>query len=413
MKHHDTNTPYSVIKQTLRLTYDNTLTKFSEFLLALTAGMTVANIYFAHTLLDSIADEFLISKATIGIVITISQVFYALGLLLLVPLGDILNIRSVILYQILLLVIALTVVSFATNSIVFFIGIGAVGLLATVTQTLVAYAALLTRPSERGRIIGLVTSGIVIGILLARTFAGIMNDLAGWRSVYLSSAAILLLLISLLLKKLPTKLYEKSTLSYPQLVFSVVLLLVREKILIIRGLLAFLIFISFSTFWTAFVYPLVSPPHSFSHMIVGLFGLIGVFGALGANWSGNLADKGFGQLTTFIALLLLLSSWFFISFIDSSIFLLVIGIILFDFAIQAIHVTNQSLTLKINTAARSRLTAAYMIFYSVGSATGSIISTNIYTYYGWKGICIFGFTISFLAIIFWLTTYNTTKKLIK
>ena len=179
MKHHDTNTPYSVIKQTLRLTYDNTLTKFSEFLLALTAGMTVANIYFAHTLLDSIADEFLISKATIGIVITISQVFYALGLLLLVPLGDILNIRSVILYQILLLVIALTVVSFATNSIVFFIGIGAVGLLATVTQTLVAYAALLTRPSERGRIIGLVTSGIVIGILLARTFAGIMNDLAG------------------------------------------------------------------------------------------------------------------------------------------------------------------------------------------------------------------------------------------
>lgn len=397
----------------LQLSSSSTMSHYTELLLALACGMAVANVYFAHPLLGSIASEFSIEPSTIGIVITVTQICYALGLLLLVPLGDLYIQRRLIIVQMLLLVVALIVVGIAPTSIVFFIGVAIVGLLATVTQTLVAYASTLAVPSERGRIVGFVTSGVVIGILLARTFAGIMADLGGWRSVYLSSAVLILILIGLLNKELPGTVYKRPSLSYPKLLHSVLMLFVQERILLIRGILALLIFTAFSTFWTSLVFPLSSPPYSFSHTAIGAFGLAGVSGALAAARAGRLADRGLGQLTTGVALVLLIASWFFISSINYSILVLVIGIILLDLAVQAVHVTNQSLIFKFLPEARSRLTAAYMVFYSIGSATGSIISTNIYANYGWKGVCLFGVTVSALALVFWIATYRLTKEIMK
>lgn len=397
----------------LQLSSSSTMSHYTELLLALACGMAVANVYFAHPLLGSIASEFSIEPSTIGIVITVTQICYALGLLLLVPLGDLYIQRRLIIVQMLLLVVALIVVGIAPTSIVFFIGVAIVGLFATVTQTLVAYASTLAVPSERGRIVGFVTSGVVIGILLARTFAGIMADLGGWRSVYLSSAVLILILIGLLNKELPGTVYKRPSLSYPKLLHSVLMLFVQERILLIRGILALLIFTAFSTFWTSLVFPLSSPPYSFSHTAIGAFGLAGVSGALAAARAGRLADRGLGQLTTGVALVLLIASWFFISSINYSILVLVIGIILLDLAVQAVHVTNQSLIFKFLPEARSRLTAAYMVFYSIGSATGSIISTNIYANYGWKGVCLFGVTVSALALVFWIATYRLTKEIMK
>lgn len=397
----------------LKLASSLTMSRYTELLLAIACGMAVTNIYFAQTLLDSIATEFIIDPSTIGIVITITQICYALGLLLLVPLGDLLNQRHVIIVQMLMLVIALVVVGIAPTSVVFFIGIAVVGLLATVTQTLVAYASTLSVPAERGRVVGFITSGVVIGILLARTFAGIMSDLGGWRSVYLSSAVLILILIGLLHKELPGTVYKRPSLSYPKLLHSVLMLFVQERILLIRGILALLIFTVFSTFWTSLVFPLSSPPYSFSHTVIGAFGLVGISGALAAARAGRLADRGLGQFTTVIALVLLIASWFFIYFINYSILVLVIGIILLDLAVQAVHVTNQSLIFTVRPEARSRLTAAYMVFYSVGSATGSIISTNIYANYGWKGVGLFGVSVSALALVFWMATYRLAKEIMQ
>ncbi|RDW16046.1 MFS transporter [Oceanobacillus arenosus] len=396
-----------------QLAPNSTLSRYTELLLAIACGMAVANIYFAHPLLDSLATEFNIDPSTIGIVITVSQICYALGLLLLVPLGDLLNQRHLIIGQMFMLVAALVVVGVSPNSIVFFIGIAVVGLLASVTQTLVAYASTSAVPAERGRVVGFVTSGVVIGIILARTFAGIMADLGGWRSVYLSSAVLILILIGLLHKGLPGTVYQRPSLSYPKLLHSVLMLFVQERILLIRGILALLIFIVFSTFWTSLVLPLSSPPYSFSHTAIGAFGLAGVSGALAAARAGRLADRGLGQLTTFVALVLLIASWFFIYFINDSILVLIIGIILLDLAVQAVHVTNQSLIFTARPGARSRLTAAYMVFYSVGSATGSILSTNIYANYGWNGVCLFGVSVSALALIFWIATYRPTKEIMQ
>lgn len=249
-------------------------------LFATACGMSVANIYFAQPLLDQLSNEFNIDHSTIGVVITITQIFYGLGLLLLVPLGDLLNQRRFIIGQMLLSTIALVIVSTASFSVVLFTGMALVGLLAVVTQTLVAFAATMASPTERGRVVGIVTSGIVIGILLARTFAGLLTDLSGWRSVYLVSAALMLVMVCMFFKVLPKVEREIKSLPYHQLIKSVFTLFMQERTLRIRSVLAMLIFADFSILWTSLVLPLSAPPLALSHSVIGAFGLVGVAGAV-------------------------------------------------------------------------------------------------------------------------------------
>ncbi|WP_445669208.1 MFS transporter [Margalitia sp. FSL K6-0131] len=381
-----------------------TMSRYLALLFAIACGMAVANIYFAHPLLDALSYEFKIDHSTIGIIITITQICYALGLLFLVPLGDLLNQRRLIIGQMLLSVAGLVIIGLAPTSTVLFIGMAVVGMLATVTQTLVAYASTLSSPAERGSIVGFVTSGVVIGILLARVFAGVLTDIGSWRLVYLTSAALMLFVVCLLNWKLPNYTDNQSSMSYPELLRSVFFFFIQERILLVRGILALLIFISFSILWTSLVLPLSSAPYSLPHTAIGAFGLVGVAGALAATRAGRMADQGLGQRTTGIALTLLLISWFLISLIHYSLFVLIIGIILLDLAVQAVHVTNQSMIFTVLLEARSRLTAAYMVFYSIGSATGSIASTNIYAIFGWNGVCILGAAVSAFALLFWVIT---------
>ncbi|WP_239615939.1 MFS transporter [Cohnella mopanensis] len=380
------------------------MTRNVALLFAIACGLAVANIYYAQPLLDAISNEFGITHSSVGIVITITQVCYALGLLLLVPLGDLLNRRWLIAGQMLVSVLALFAVGTAPTSMVLFIGIASVGLLAVVTQTLVAFAATLAAPAERGRTVGVVTSGIVIGILLARTFAGILMDLAGWRSVYLVSAVITLIVACVLFRILPHYEHKRESLSYLQLLRSLLTLFAQERILRIRATLCLMIFTAFSILWTPLVLPLSAPPLSLSHTAIGAFGLAGVAGALAAARAGRLADRGLGQRTTGVALILLLISWLPISYTQHSLLALIVGIVLLDLAVQAVHVTNQSMILTLRPEARSRLTAGYMIFYSIGSATGSIVSTSIYAYSGWNGVCLLGAIVSALALLFWALT---------
>ncbi|WP_088832317.1 MFS transporter [Paenibacillus tyrfis] len=377
-------------------------------LFAIACGLAVANIYYAQPLLDSMASELGIDRAAVGIVITATQIFYALGLLMLVPLGDLVNRRKLIVGQMLLSVLALLAVGTASTATVLLAGMGAVGLLAVVTQALVAYASTLAAPAERGRVVGLVTSGVVIGILLARTVAGTLTDLAGWRSVYFVSAGLTVLMAGLLFRILPREDHGKVPMTYPQLLRSVFALFVEEPVLRIRGILALLIFASFSVLWTSLVLPLSSPPLSLSHTAIGSFGLVGVAGALAAARAGRLADRGLGQRTTGIALTLLLVSWLPISLTERSLWALIAGVVLFDLAVQAVHVTNQSMIYNVRPEARSRLAGAYMIFYSIGSAVGSISSTLMYAWAGWTGVCLLGAAISSLALLFWGLTRRLT-----
>ena len=273
-----------------------------------------------------------------------------------------------------------------------------------VVQVLVAFAAMLASPTTRGKTVGMVTSGIVIGLLLARFISGVLADLGGWRTVYMTSAVTTLLMAILLYRILPRETTTLTSASYPALLRSVLTLFVEEPVLRVRAILALLIFTIFSIFWTALVLPLSAPPYLMSHTQIGLFGLAGLAGVFAAGWAGHLADRGLGQWTSGISLMLLLLSWVFIAQLNSSIVALIIGVIILDLAVQAVHVTNQSMIFAIRPEAHSRLVAGYMLFYSIGSAIGAIASTAVYDSAGWNGVCILGTAISIVAVIFWAAT---------
>ncbi|SHG60125.1 MFS transporter [Pedobacter caeni] len=380
-------------------------------LFAVAAGLSVANVYYAQPMLQLMTEEFGIPKGSAGMIVTITQIGYGIGLLLIVPLGDVLNRRKLISGQMLLSVVALMLIGFAQHQLVFFTGMMLLGLLAVVTQVLVAYSANLAGPSERGRVVGLVTSGIVIGILLARTISGTMADLAGWRSVYFLSAVLTLILAGTLFKVLPAEDQNRTFTSYPKLLLSMFRLFITERMLLVRSLIAMFLFAAFSTLWTALVFPLSAAPFFLSSTEVGLFGLVGVLGTLGATKAGQLADRGLAQWTTGVALSLLLLSWLAIAFVGSSLWLLILGIIILDLAVQAVHVTNQSIIYTLQPEAKSRIVAGYMIFYSIGSGIGSITATKLFAIAGWTGVCIIGAAFSALAIFFWALTLRYSSKL--
>jgi predicted MFS family arabinose efflux permease len=373
-------------------------------LFASACGLSVANIYFAHPLLDEMARDLAISSASIGIVITGTQIGYALGLIFIVPLGDLLDRRRLVVGQTALSSLALIVVGFAPTAAVLLVGMAAVGLFAVAVQSIVAFAASIAAPAERGRVVGVVTSGVVVGILLARFVSGFLADLGGWRSVYLTSSGLTLVMAGLLSRRLPRPAKDAVPPSYPDLIRSMIMLFREEPILRVRAVLALLIFATFNVLWAPLVLPLVAPPYSLSHAEVGLFGLAGVDGALGAGQAGRLADRGFAQRTTGLSLGLMLAAWLPIAFLGVSLWALVAGVVMLDFGIQAVHVTSQSMLFALRPEASSRLVGGYMTFYSVGSAVGAIASTAAYAHAGWGGVCALGATISLVALLFWAGT---------
>jgi predicted MFS family arabinose efflux permease len=343
-------------------------------------------------------------------VVTVTQVGYALGLFFIVPAGDLLDRRRLVVSQLLVSVLALLAVGFAPNIAVMLCGVFVVGLLAVVIQVLVAFAATLARPEQRGSIVGRVTSGVVIGILMARTAAGALMDMAGWRAVYLVSALLLLLMAGALWKALPPSSNLDAPPSYARLLSSVFTLWAQEPVLRARAGLALFIFGAFNVLWTPLVLPLSSPPISLSHTAIGLFGLVGAAGALAAARAGRLADRGLAQWTTGAALFLLLAAWPAIGLLHRSLAALVTGIVMLDLAVQAVHVTNQSMIFARLPEARSRLVASYMILYSIGSGTGAIASTWVYAHAGWRGVSLLGAGISAAALVFWALTRHVTRE---
>lgn len=381
-------------------------------LFAVACGLSVANVYYAQPLLDEIARDFRIDEATVGLVITATQVGCALALFLVVPIGDLVDRRRLVLGQLVVLGLALLAVGFARTQAVLLAGMAAVGMLGTaMTQGLLAYAAALAAPGERGRVVGTAGSGVVIGLLMARSLAGLLADLRGWRSVYFVSSGVAMLLLGVLARRLPRQCPRRTdaSMSYPRLLGSMFTLLRRERVLQVRGVIGLLMFAAFSVFWTSLVLPLSAPPHSLSHTAVGSFGLVGAVGALGAARAGALADRGFGQWTTGLALAGLVASWLPLGLMQQSLVALVVGVMILDLAGQAIHVTNQSLIFRLHPEAHSRLVGCYMLFYAAGSGAGSIASTAVYARAGWTGVCLLGSAISAFALIFWALTFPAGK----
>lgn len=289
------------------------------------------------------------------------------------------------------------------------IGTAITGLFSVVAQILVPLAATLAAPEKRGKIVGTIMSGLLLGILLARTVAGVLASLGGWRTVWWLASGLMALMALALWRGLP-KVKQDNHLNYGQLLISIFSLFMGNRLLRTRALLGCLTFANFSILWTSMAFLLAAPPFSFSEGIIGLFGLAGAAGALGARPAGSFADKGKSHITTTLGLILLLLSWGAIAAGQFSVIALIIGILVLDLAVQGVHITNQSVIYHLYPDARNRLTAGYMTSYFIGGAAGSLLSASAYQHAGWAGVCLAGAGAALLGLVVWVTGFHRQES---
>ncbi|WP_462382754.1 MFS transporter [Pseudomonas sp. Marseille-QA0892] len=377
------------------------LSRWLVLLMAVATGVAVASNYYNQPLLHTIAERFELSFSQAGAIVTTAQVSYAIGLLLLVPLGDLLERRRLIVSMTVVAATGLAISASATSLGWLLLGTALTGLFSVVAQVLVPFAATLAAPEERGRVVGTVMSGLILGILLARTVAGALSAVGDWRTVYMLASALMLIVAIALRFALPR--YQQSVgLSYPRLLGSVFTLLRDEPVHRVRTALGAMSFAIFAIFWTPLAFMLASEPYGYPDGTIGLFGLAGAVGALAANMAGRMADKGKGALATTLGLLTLLLSWVPLAFAQNSLLALLIGVVLLDLAVQLSHVSNQNVVYKLRPEARSRLNAGYMTGYFIGGSLGSLLSAMLYQHFGWLGVTAAGFAIAAGALFTWL-----------
>lgn len=369
-------------------------------LMSIATGLTVASNYYAQPLLDTIARNFSLSASTAGFIVTAAQLGYAAGLLFLVPLGDMFERRMLIVSMTLLAAGGMLITASSQSLVMLILGTALTGLFSVVAQILVPLAATLATPDKRGKVVGTIMSGLLLGILLARTVAGLLANLGGWRTVFWVASVLMALMAIALWRGLP-KMKSETHLNYPQLLGSVFSLFTHDKLLRTRAMLGCLTFANFSILWTSMAFLLAAPPFNYSEGTIGLFGLAGAAGALGARPAGGFADKGKSHLTTTAGLLLLLLSWWAIWLGHSSVPMLIIGILVLDLTVQGVHITNQTVIYRIHPDARNRLTAGYMTSYFIGGAAGSLISASAWQHAGWAGVCLAGMTVAILNLLVW------------
>ncbi|WFW14261.1 MFS transporter [Citrobacter freundii] len=369
-------------------------------LMSIATGLAVASNYYAQPLLDTIARNFSLSASTAGFIVTAAQLGYAAGLLFLVPLGDMFERRGLIVSMTLLAAGGMLITASSQSLGMLILGTALTGLFSVVAQILVPLAATLATPETRGKVVGTIMSGLLLGILLARTVAGLLANLGGWRTVFWVASVLMALMAIALWRGLP-KMKSETHLNYPQLLGSVFSLFIHDKLLRTRAMLGCLTFANFSILWTSMAFLLAAPPFNYSEGMIGLFGLAGAAGALGARPAGGLADKGKSHLTTTLGLLLLLLSWLAIWLGHTSVPMLIIGILVLDLTVQGVHITNQTVIYRIHPDARNRLTAGYMTSYFIGGAAGSLISASAWQHAGWAGVCLAGLTVAVLNLLVW------------
>ncbi|WP_285567794.1 MFS transporter [Actinoallomurus iriomotensis] len=380
----------------------------TRLLLAVVCGVAVASVYAGQPVLGPMGRDLGVPVDSLGWFVATGQLGYLAGLVLLVPLGDMLDRRRLIAAHLALVAAGTAITAAAPVAGAAFAGLAAAGVFAVVVQTAVAYTASISPPAERGRNLGIVTSGVVIGILGARVIAGVLADLWGWRSIYLALAVLAAVLALLALTLLPADV-RRDTAPYGQVLRSFGGLF-AQPVFLSRGLIAFFLFASFGTLWSGMALPLAGAPWHLSEARIGLFGLAGLAGALGAARSGRWGDAGHARRVTGIALALLLASWTAIGQLSWSLPLLILGVILLDFAVQAVHVSNQHTLTAAYPERTSTTIGAYMVFYSLGSALGAAATTALFGAAGWLGPTVLGATLALCALVTWAVGARTVGR---
>ena len=370
-------------------------------LFAVACALTVANTYYAQPLLDAIARQLHVGSGTAGLIVTLGQLGYALGLVLLVPLGDLLNRRKLITVVLLISAGALVLVAAAPSFGLLGAAIAVVGFTSVVAQILVPFAATLAAEHERGRVVGHVMTGLVLGTLLSRTTAGLVAELAGWRAMYLVAAVLTAGLVVPLYRALPQH-APTADQRYHRLLRSVWQLVAREPVLRRRSFYGALSFAALNILWTPMAFLLARPPYRFSEAAIGAFALITVPLAFMTGAVGRLADRRHGRRLTGVYFALMLVGAAFAALGARHLWALAIGALLVTFGSQSAHVTNQSEIYRLAPGARSRITTAYMTSFFAGGVAGSALAAAAYARYQWLGVCALLAVTALLGVTVWI-----------
>jgi predicted MFS family arabinose efflux permease len=380
------------------------------WLMAVACGLSVANIYYAQPLLDLLTRSFDISSAGATTIITVTQLGYAAGLVFIVPVGDFFNRRRLIAVVCLITALALAAAALSPAFGYFVLASFVVGLSATTAQIMVPMAATLAAPAQRGAVVGRVMSGLLIGILLARAFSGIVADIAGWRAVFGCAAVAMLAQTVLLWRVLPNNGPPANAMRYGQVLRSVGALLVEEPLLRRRIVYGAFGFAGFTITWTVLPFLLADSPYNYSETTIGLFSLFGAAGALGASLAGRFHDAGHGRWATGGFLLLACASFVFMGFNAHSVTAIIVGLLLMDLGVQGVQILNQSTIYTLRPDARSRITTAYMGCFFLFGALGSLVAGIAYEAGGWPGALAVAAVLEGCALAFWCTEARSRRS---
>ncbi len=382
-------------------------------LLAIAAGAIVANLYYAQTLVGPIAQATGLSSESAGLIVTLTQIGYTLGLLFIVPLGDLLENRRLIVGGLLLTAVAMLVAAFSTAAWVFLTAALAIGLGSVAAQVLVPFAAHLSAEATRGQTVGKVVSGLLLGIMLARPAASLIADHTSWQVVFGGAALLMVTLAAVLFVRLPQRV-PTSPPSYAKLIGSLWHLFAVTPVLRRRAAYHAGLFGAFSLFWTVTPIMLAGPRFHLSQTGIAVFALVGMAGAVASPFAGRLADSGHTLPATAAALVLGIVGFALPMFAPQSttlaLGLLVLAAIVLDMGVAANLVLGQRAIFGLGAEVRSRLNGLYFASFFAGGAAGSALGTWVYARYGWDAAVLTGMAFPGLAMLYWITEYFQFRR---
>lgn len=388
------------------------LKRWQVVFMAVCTGLIVANIYYCQPLIVLISKDFGVPESRAGVIAFLTQLGYAVGLLFFVPLGDKLERKSQILFTTALATVSLLIAALAPSLFVLEVASLLLGITSIVPQLILPLAAHLSPPNKTGKVVGSVMSGLLIGILLSRTLSGFVGALLGWRAMFGIAAALTITLLLLMKKAFPqSKPHFKG--SYGSLMRSLLTLLKEQPVLREASAINACVFATFGMFWTTMVLYLSSPPFNFHSDTIGLFGLAAAAGALAAPLVGGSADKGNPRVAIGYGIAAALFSFVLFYVFSFSVVAIVIGIIIVDLGMQAIHVSNQSRIYALLPAARNRLNTVYMTISFLGTALGSALGLWVWSMGGWTAVCVAGVGLLLVALLIYSLTYKAVPKQIQ
>ncbi|MAN26323.1 MULTISPECIES: MFS transporter [Mesonia] len=376
---------------------ENKLSGSLLYVMAIGAGLVVANNYYNQPLLNLMAKTFQVSEAEVSNIPLFTQLGYAFGLLFIIPLGDKFNRKKLILIDFIAIIGSLLVAAISPSLLLLTIASFCIGFSSVVPQLFVPMAAQLANPKNKGRAIGIVMSGLLIGILGSRSVSGYVGEYLGWRNMYFIASGIMLVYAIVLVFQLPS-LSSDFKGSYSKLMQSLWTYFKSESSVRLAAVRGGLGFAGFSAFWTTLVF-LMEDNFNYGSGITGLFGILGIAGALAATWAGKLSDKMNKNRLITIATLVMILAWGVFEFSGESIVGLVIGVVFIDMGLQSLHITNQNIIFSKNPEARNRINTIYMVGYFIGGALGTTTGAYAWQWFQWEGVASLGLIYTILILL--------------